>query len=128
MNTKIKLMQDSAYAPYGYILARQRDDGSFDTRDERNTILVRTDWDWPGVADTFGWSCANLQHDGRDCSHSGTDGTIDCRECGYTAGEFIASAGQYLDDHLGSVVDDPGHFDADREFLGNGGTEPSPVT
>ena len=64
-------------------------------------ILIQTDWDYPGVASTFGWS---------PC-HSETDGTVDCPVCGKTASEMITEAADYLDNHLGDEVEDPGYFD-----------------
>lgn len=30
------------------------------------------------------------------CDHSGTDGTVDCPDCGVPASAFIAAAGEYL--------------------------------
>ena len=47
-------------------------------------ILVAFDWDWPGVARTFGWS--------------GDD-------------DEIIAAGEYLDAHDGATADDPGYFE-----------------
>lgn len=74
-------------------------------------LLIQTDWDFPGVASTFGWSPASVQKPGRDCDHSQTDGTIDCPACGLEAGDFISNARQWIDDHDGASVDDPGYFD-----------------
>jgi len=34
---------------------------------------------------------------GADCRHIGTDGTVDCRDCGCKAGDFIKAASEYLD-------------------------------
>jgi hypothetical protein len=48
--TTIQLMWDRSYAPACYIIARQRLDGTFEARDEVNTVLVHTNWDYPGVA------------------------------------------------------------------------------
>lgn len=84
--------------------------------------LVQTDWDFPATAESCGWNMRRVQrtpetyaklsplcHCGetrflqrapnRDhgCSHVGTDGTIDCRDCGVTASEFISAAAEYLD-------------------------------
>ena len=50
---------------------------------ERETILIQTDWDYPGVARTFGWT--------------GDDSDI-------------SEAQEYLDDHINTVADDPGYF------------------
>lgn len=73
--------------------------------------LVQTDWDYPGVAQSLGWSLTRVQKDPRGklfvmrrnprakgwCEHNNTDGTIKCNSCGVTAGEFICAAGEYLD-------------------------------
>lgn len=73
------------------------------------SVLIQTDWDWPSVASTFGWTIASVQDNG-PCDHGYTDGTIDCSECGHTASTFIARAGEWLDDHDGATADDPGYF------------------
>lgn len=96
--------------------------------DDGRDILIQTDWDYPGIASTFGWSvsaaqrpthshidsgdeCADAECDMHDaCPHDATDGTIACEACGMTASEFIASAHTYLDDHIGDTADDPGYF------------------
>ena len=94
------------------------------------SVLVQTDWDFPSVAGSFGWSpnfvqvCAECGHinpmrgyvceecdePGRYCDHDGTDGTVDC-SCGVTAGDFISAARGWLDDHDGATVEDPGYFE-----------------
>src|SRR4029077_7937255 len=75
------------------------------------TLLIQTDYDYPGLATTFGWNKVGEDlEDTASCFHTSTDGTVDCRECGKTASEFIAEAAQYLDDHIGDVVEDPGYF------------------
>lgn len=78
--------------------------------------LIQTDWDYPGLASTFGWSTTLTN----DCDgihdHQSTDGTVDCEYCGTTASEFISDAASYLDDHIGEVVDDPGYFDDDELY------------
>ena len=69
------------------------------------SILVQTDWDFPGLAATFGWNpCSGCRH---SCKGS-TDGTIDCRA--RTASEHIGRAREYLDQHDGKTVEDPGYF------------------
>jgi len=112
--------------------------------DNGESVLIQTDWDYPGVASTFGWSVQNVQKpiaertlqsaltdlDGIDtlaeltrlvgecwqdesenpCRHSETDGTVDCPECGVTAGEFIGAASEWLSDNDGATADDPGYF------------------
>lgn len=82
----------------------------------RSGELVQTDWDYPATAERFGWSLRRVQKIGGElrlrqrgfsvlqadpargrCPHSSTDGTVDCRDCGVTASEFIEAAGAYLD-------------------------------
>jgi hypothetical protein len=62
-------------------------------------LLVQTDWDFPGLASTFGWS---------PCSCGRTDGTVDCDH--RTADEMIAEAHEFLRAHVGDSADDPGYF------------------
>lgn len=74
-------------------------------------ILVQTDWDWPGVASTFGWSLADCQWTNADkCEHSGTDGTIPCPQCAMTVSIFLKSARDWMDDNDGAEAEDPGYF------------------
>ncbi len=79
----IKLMRDPGFAPNGFILARQRSDGSFYTRDEDNVVVVDNDMDWPCVAWAFG---------------------------GDFAEEQIEEAETWLLENLGTCTDDPGYF------------------
>jgi hypothetical protein len=71
-------------------------------------ILIQSDTDYPGIASTFGWAPSEVES--RTCYHGWTDGSIDCMGCGKPASEFIASARDWLDDHIGDVADDPGYF------------------
>jgi hypothetical protein len=87
-----------------------------------DTLLIQTDWEWPGVANAFGWNMLSVQRDysqlcnkGKSlvCEHRHTDGTVDCPDCGVKVREFIASARQWLDENDGAETDDPGYaFDA----------------
>lgn len=82
--------------------------------DDGRDILVQTDWDAPGIASTFGWFVSNNPGPNGPhffCFHSGTDGTIDCPDCGTTAATFINDAIEFIRDHDGESVDDPGYFD-----------------
>ncbi len=63
-------------------------------------LLVQTDWDFPGIASTFGWS---------PCACGATDGTVACAH--KLVGVMIAEAQAFLDDHIGDQVEDPGYFD-----------------
>ena len=79
--------------------------------DNGDSILIQTDWDYPGTANTFGWSLREVQREGGDCDHSGTDGTVDCHECGVSASDFISAASDWLYDNDGVVAEDPGYFE-----------------
>lgn len=122
--------------------------------EDGRSVLVQTDWDYPGVASTFGWTTKSVQQAGPrpdfdysaecgvlkceecgavlypmevengecpdcggeckpfvPCDHSSTDGTVDCKECGCTAGAFIRSAGEWLSDNDGATTEDPGYFE-----------------
>jgi hypothetical protein len=102
------------------------------------TMLIQTDWDYPGVAGSFGWSVQCVQRcpacgsldceyntdlgvvycqntdcrviESKACPHDGTDGTVDCADCGITAGEFIMAAGEWLENNDGTTAEDPGYF------------------
>jgi hypothetical protein len=83
--------------------------------------LIQTDWDWPGIARAFGWSTehcfrkSTLFFDpevSTSCSgYDLTDGTIDCPTCKKSASSFIEEARQYIDDHDGDEIEDPGYLD-----------------
>jgi len=91
----------------GMIRLEEGDFGTYLLVDEDSgkDLLVQTDWDYPGIASTFGWS-----HE-----HGETDGTIDCPVCGKSASDMIMEAQEYLDDHIGDTAEDPGYFDSDDE-------------
>lgn len=87
-NGYIAIDRDPSYAPCCYVLCQCTGDPGlmdWDTRDEEHTILVQTDWDYPGIARSFGW-----EGDDRD----------------------IEGAADYLDDCVtwGKTVEDPGYF------------------
>jgi len=75
-----------------YLISNDEDD---------RTILIQVDYDYCGVASSFGWVA---------CECGFTDGTVDCGH--RTASEMISEASEYLDecDH---EVGDPGYFDFD---------------
>ena len=80
--------------PYGtYIL--------YNVGNERETILIQSDYDFPGVASAFGFV---------PCRCGATDGTIDCPH--KTASAMISAARDWLDNNEGKIVDDPGYFDS----------------
>jgi hypothetical protein len=78
-------------------------EGDFDTflvaAEDGRDLLVQMDFDFPGLASTFGWS---------PCSCGATDGTVDCAH--QTASEMIAEARDFLSAHVGDTADDPGYF------------------
>jgi hypothetical protein len=83
--------------------------------DDDHSMLVQTDWDFPSLASAFGWSMRNVQsedvaHATSPCRHSSTDGTITCGDCKLTAGDFINSAREWLDENIGKIVEDCGYF------------------
>ncbi len=98
------------------------------TPTEERERFVQTDWDFPGVARTFGWDMREVQKtlDPNDfdteeafeaasalvrrCDHDSTDGTVQCRECGVDAGRFIRAARDFLDENDGATAEDPGYF------------------
>jgi len=62
-------------------------------------ILLQTDWDYPGVAATFGWF---------PCFCGATDGTVDYPH--RTARAMIADAHEFLLAHIGDTAEDLGYF------------------
>jgi len=85
---------------------------------EEETILIQVDYDYCGVAMTFGWDIKSVQDETEyddepqkpHCDHPGTDGTVKCPKCGISPHKFIESARNWLEDHDGATVDDPGYF------------------
>jgi hypothetical protein len=83
---------------------------------ESRSILVQTDYDAPGVANTFGWDMTEVQpqnygYYGLKCRHSHTDGTVDCPDCGVKASTFIQAAQEFIDSNDGATAEDPGYFE-----------------
>ena len=77
---------DSKYAPCAFLIVK---DGG-DPYSERDSILVATDWDHPGVASRMGLV---------PCECGATDGTVDCGH--KTASDMIAAAYDWIEDHAG---------------------------
>ena len=77
----------------------------------REGTLVQVDYDYPRLAEDFGWSLRRVQKDasgkvmhmkrtpprGHGCDHAYTDGTVKCPTCGILPGDFIAAAGEFID-------------------------------
>jgi hypothetical protein len=100
---KVAIDEDQEYAPGCYILCRVFLDENgaewWSTRDERTTILIQVDWDYPALASNLGWV---------PCNCGATDGTIDCAH--RTAEEMIQEAEAFINEHLGEPFEDPGYF------------------
>lgn len=88
---------------YGaYIVHTHRSDFNGCTSpDCPKSYLVQTDWEYPALAQSFGWSLQRVQKQGHkrknQCEHAYTDGTVDCKDCGTTASEFISAASEFID-------------------------------
>jgi hypothetical protein len=83
--------------------------------DEKQTVFIQSDWDYPSIASSFGWDIRNTKKtDSRGtavtCQHDTTDGTVTCKECGLTASDFISAAYDFLVENVGATVNDPGYF------------------
>lgn len=88
--------------------------------EDGRSILIQTDWDFPGVARTFGWDMKDVQKwpdeeelakaEFEPCDHESTDGTVKCKDCGCTPSDFISAAYDYLRENDGATADDPGYF------------------
>ena len=71
------------------------------------TLLIQTDYDYPSLASSFGWS---------PCKCGSTDGTVGCPH--KTVSDMIAEAGQYLDDNIGETIEDhDGYFPTQRFII-----------
>ena len=113
---KIRVMRDSKFAPCSYLVVRANASGIFDAFNEADSVLVSDDWSFPSLAREFGWEMRS-----ETCAHSGTDGTIDCPDCGEKASDMIAAASCWLSEHAepaafsinaddSQAVEDPGYF------------------
>lgn len=74
-----------------------------------HSFLVQQDHQAPGVASSFGWNLHSVQKDGIQCRHD-SDGSVDCKSCGVTAGEFIQAATEWIEENDGIEIEDPGYF------------------
>lgn len=75
--------------------------------EDGRSILVQLDYDYPRVASNLGWTPR--------CGCRSTDGTVNCEH--HTAGEHIADAEAFFDEHIGDSFEDPGYFDDPDEDL-----------
>ncbi len=79
---RITITTEQNYAPNCYIVCIVDDQGNWNPKDERRTVLIDCDFDYPCVASAFGW-----------------DGDYD----------DIDGARDYLDANLGKIIDDLGY-------------------
>jgi hypothetical protein len=78
---------DSRYAPCGFLIVPE----GGDPYDDKLTMFVQHDGDFPGVASRIGWApCCGL-----------TDGTIGCSEHGTMSSTMIDEAYSFLRKHEG---------------------------
>jgi len=68
--------------------------------EDGRSALFQTDWDWPSLASNFEWVPC------KQCT--GTDGTVDCAHS--KASDMMADAYDYLREHCGETIPDPGYF------------------
>lgn len=94
---KVTIERDVNYAPCSYLIVEE----GYSTRDDKHTVLVQSDWDFPALASNLGYI---------PCKCGETDGTIDCPH--KTVSQMISEAIDYLDEHLGETFDDPGYFES----------------
>ena len=84
----------------GYLICQVDEETGCYLSDDKHSLLIQTDWDYPAPASNFGLvPCA-------DCRE--TDGTVNCAH--KTASEMIQQAAKFLDDKIGAIVSDPGYF------------------
>ena len=73
------------------------------------TEIARIDWEYPALATRLGWSIRRVQRREKNirffkaarkgknnCDHRGTDGTVNCPDCGVQAMAFVEAAAGYL--------------------------------
>lgn len=95
----------------------------FDLLDEtgKSIQFVQSDWDYPGLASMLGWDIQQVSKEVEDdagnaitigggCLHDSTDGTVECKNCKLKAGDFIASAYDWLVEHDGEEFDIDGDY------------------
>ena len=97
----------------GYLVCQMDEETGCYLSDDAHSLLVQTDWDFPGLARSCGWSERSAQwpeEDSDRCEHAETDGTVKCPECGLPVSTFITSAQDFLEDNLGKIIPDVGYF------------------
>jgi hypothetical protein len=102
---QIVIHRDGNYAPCGFLLCRVLDDnGTYEPYSDNSTetILIDYDWDFPDLASNWGFVA---------CECGETDGTVNCKH--RKTGDMISAAFDWLEDHQGEAVNDPGYFGPD---------------
>ena len=69
------------------------------------SLLIPTDWDFPSLASSWGWEA---------CECGATDGTIDCPH--RVADKMIPEAWEFLQEHEGETIYDPGYFTIEEVY------------
>lgn len=83
-----KLFFDRGYVPVGFLIVADNADPYSDN--PADTVLIQSDWDYPGVASRTGFV---------PCECGATDGTVDCPH--HSAGDMIEAAYDWLRDRDG---------------------------
>lgn len=97
---KVFLTNDGVPCGYALIPCNKRLAKKIERETGDESVIFQTDWDFPGLARSLGWRGKV----GRErCEHRGTDGTVDCPDCGKTASQFISAASNWLDERLNTV-------------------------
>jgi hypothetical protein len=88
----MKIYLESGQFGWDYIISNSEND---------KTRLIQSDWDYPGIAGSFGWQA---------CPCGMTDGTVDCEH--KKVSELIGEAQKFLDSiaDTNETVNDPGYF------------------
>ena len=83
------------------------------TAADGRTAISTLDHEFPALAATFGWDATTVQSEPAKfrCRHAGTDGSIDCPDCGCTATDFGDIAATWLRYKSPLAAADPGYFD-----------------
>ncbi len=85
-----RLHFDSRYAPCGFLIVA--DGAGPYSSDPHDTVMIQTDWDYPGVASRTGFV---------PCECGATDGTVDCEH--HKASDMIAAAYDWLAERDGQA-------------------------
>ena len=89
---------ESAFGHYEMWPINKRIMAQFKRETGHESILIQTDWDWPGLATSLGWVNRTRKH---DC-YRYTDGTVNC-QCGRDAMSMIEAAREFLDKKTGQA-------------------------